>query len=98
MDISISSWLNRRLPNLHPLTEETINLGIKQSGGEMRAGTFETRSWSCPFCNRVASRAEGIRGEIDLGLDNADGLKQFIFQFAVCPNPDCKKFSLNAFL
>ncbi len=43
-------------------------------------------------------KAEGLRGTFDLNIDNADGLKQFVVHFIVCPNWECKKFLLAASL
>jgi hypothetical protein len=62
----------------------------------MSSETIEQKSWCCPFCNQIASRAEGVRFDGDLDIANADGLKKFYGRFVVCPNSDCKKFVLTA--
>jgi hypothetical protein len=56
--------------------------------------------WHCPFCNRDLTVTEKDRQTAfaDLALDNADGPRRLVSKFVVCPNPECRKFSLSASL
>lgn len=56
--------------------------------------------WHCPFCNRDQTITDQGRqiAFSDLTLDNADGPRRLVTKFVVCPNPECRKFSLNASL
>jgi len=56
--------------------------------------------WHCPFCSKDQTVSEEGRSAsfADLTLPNADGPRRLVVKFVVCPNPECKKFSLNASL
>jgi hypothetical protein len=56
--------------------------------------------WHCPFCNREQTVTdEGRQITLaDLTLDNADGPRRLVARYVVCPNPECRKFSLTASL
>jgi len=34
----------------------------------------------------------------DLTIDNADGPRRLVVKFVVCPNPECRRFSLSVSL
>ena len=58
-------------------------------------------SWKCPYCNHYATLSDGndVYHESNrLQIENAEGFKEFTFEFIVCPNTDCKRFTLTAFL
>ena len=57
-------------------------------------------SWTCPFCNKPTTITGNDleSSSSDLYIDNADGEVRLICQFIVCPNPDCKKITLKAWL
>ena len=54
-------------------------------------------SWTCPICNRpVTITNQSINeGATKLRLDNKDGRRIAISKFTVCPNPECRKFTLE---
>ncbi len=54
-------------------------------------------SWTCPFCNRpVTITKESVCEKTTrLEIDNAAGPQWVNCRFIVCPNPECKKFSLE---
>lgn len=56
--------------------------------------------WICPHCDRPTTITSESRktSELVLSVDNADGPRLFSFVFIVCPNPNCKKFTLIACL
>jgi hypothetical protein len=56
--------------------------------------------WHCPFCNRDQTVTDEGRQITfaDLTIDNADGPRRLVAKFVVCPNPECRKFSLSASL
>ena len=56
--------------------------------------------WHCPFCNRDQGPTGKDRHTAfaDLTIDNADGPRRLMTKFVVCPNPECRKFSLSASL
>ena len=56
--------------------------------------------WHCPFCNRDQTVTEEGRqvSFADLTLPNADGPRRLVVKYTVCPNPECRKFSLNTSL
>lgn len=57
-------------------------------------------SWRCPFCNQPVTITDKdiCSNQIRLDIKNADGYRILICDFIVCPNPECKKFSLSAAL
>jgi hypothetical protein len=52
--------------------------------------------WHCPFCNRDESVTEESKHAsfADLNIENADGPRRLVVKYVVCPNPQCRKFSL----
>jgi hypothetical protein len=56
--------------------------------------------WHCPFCNSDQTvTSDGHHASFaDLTIDNADGPRRLVVKYVVCPNPKCRKFSLNASL
>lgn len=55
-------------------------------------------SWTCPYCNKIASTASTDEGETYLTTDNTDGIRVLKSRFTICPNPECKKFVLTTSL
>lgn len=54
-------------------------------------------NWTCPHCQRHVTITNTISGENSiLYHENADGRHMLTTTFIVCPNPDCKKFTLDA--
>jgi hypothetical protein len=58
---------------------------------------MKTFSWTCPFCNQpVTITEESIsEGRHILKINNAEGDQFLAYRFIVCPNPKCKRFSLE---
>jgi hypothetical protein len=56
--------------------------------------------WHCPFCNRdeTVTETDKHASFADLTLDNTDGPRRLVVKYVVCPNPQCRKFSLSASL
>ena len=56
--------------------------------------------WHCSFCNgNEAVTEEGRQASFaDLNLDNADGRRRLVVKYVVCPNPQCRRFSLSVSL
>lgn len=56
--------------------------------------------WTCPFCGRDAtiSHEDRSEGGTTLARKNAHGPHSAISLFVVCPNPECKEFSLIVLL
>ncbi|MFF2014997.1 DUF4145 domain-containing protein [Paenibacillus sp. NPDC058177] len=54
-------------------------------------------SWTCPFCDRIAtiSDSDTNYSRLVLDIENAQGKRSAGTCFRVCPNPDCKEFSLH---
>lgn len=57
-------------------------------------------NWTCPHCDRAVTITEGriTTDRHTLYQENADGRRSLISTFIVCPNPDCRKFTLTATL
>lgn len=56
-------------------------------------------NWTCPHCQRHVTITKTIvRNQSTLYLKNADGRFSLITDFIVCPNPECNKYTLEAFL
>jgi hypothetical protein len=53
--------------------------------------------WTCPFCGRGATITDSDHQEdySRLSLDNAQGLRELRGVFVVCPNPECREFTLT---
>ena len=56
--------------------------------------------WTCPFCSRDATMTDHSTHERTsvLTLENAEGPGAVASFFVVCPNPNCKRYSLTVFL
>ena len=57
-------------------------------------------NWTCPHCERAVT-ISNERLSVDqhtLDIENSDGQRTLSSRFFVCPNPDCKRFSLTATL
>ena len=53
-------------------------------------------NWTCPHCQRHVTITNTISGEDSiLYHSNADGRHMLSTTFIVCPNPECKKFTLD---
>jgi len=57
-------------------------------------------SWLCPFCNRNATITGGdfFSEKIVLGIDTKHGDVVTNIRYIVCPNSECKEFTLDASL
>ena len=53
-------------------------------------------SWTCPFCKRPVTITEESldTGEVFLTKENADGFRDLACVYVVCPNEECRRFSL----
>ncbi len=56
--------------------------------------------WTCPFCDRGATIGEDDTRVVvgSLGIKTAHGYRKLRATFIVCPNPDCREFSLDLVL
>lgn len=56
--------------------------------------------WICPFCGRWATITDESvhNASTEFTIENSEGPRQLRSVFIVCPNPNCKKFTLNVFL
>jgi hypothetical protein len=57
-------------------------------------------NWTCPHCERAVTITDD-RLSINshtLDIENAEGRRTLVSQYRVCPNQDCKKFTLYATL
>lgn len=53
-------------------------------------------NWTCPHCQRHVTISETITEDrITLKHENADGRRTLVVNFIVCPNPECRKFTLE---
>lgn len=57
-------------------------------------------NWSCPHCERAVTISSGrvTTNLHTLKVENASGRRSLLSRFIVCPNPDCRKFTLTAAL
>lgn len=57
-------------------------------------------NWNCPHCERAVTISSGrITTSLHvLRFENASGRRSLWSRFIVCPNPDCRKFTLTAAL
>lgn len=54
-------------------------------------------NWTCPHCQRHVTITDTISGDnITLYHKNADGRHTLVTTFIVCPNPECRKYTLDA--
>lgn len=61
---------------------------------------METFSWTCPVCNRDTTITDNdtASGSDDLRIPNKKGSKILIIRWIVCPNVQCKEFTLTVYL
>jgi hypothetical protein len=57
-------------------------------------------NWTCPHCERAVTISSERLSAVDhtLRIDNAVGRRTLRTAFIVCPNPQCRKFTLTAVL
>jgi hypothetical protein len=57
-------------------------------------------NWNCPHCERAVTITDERRSSDThtLRIENAEGRRTLSTNFFVCPNPDCRKFTLSATL
>ncbi len=57
-------------------------------------------SWKCPYCNQNATIGGRDVHETSstFTIDNAEGPRELYSFFIVCPNEDCKKYTLSTLL
>lgn len=57
-------------------------------------------SWVCPYCGHAATIGdEDVRVDDSiLDIENTDGYRILTSIFVVCPNPECRRFTLTAVL
>jgi len=56
-------------------------------------------NWTCPHCQRHVTITTTISGaNTVLYIENADGRHTLVTTFIVCPNRECKKYTLEAYL
>jgi hypothetical protein len=57
-------------------------------------------SWKCPFCSQNATITDNSvhEGKTVFTVENFEGDKELYSSFIVCPNDDCKKYSLSVLL
>lgn len=52
--------------------------------------------WTCPYCDRDTTITDTFSTDkFDLRLPNADGQRRFTTLLVVCPNRQCRKFTLT---
>jgi hypothetical protein len=58
---------------------------------------FKPFSWTCPFCNHVATITESNIDihRVNFTIGNKEGPKVIYICFIVCPNLECKKFTFT---
>lgn len=61
---------------------------------------MEPFSWTCPFCTQLATITfpDVDFTNAELRTDNKHGPRQLDIRFVVCPNPECKEFTLDVSL
>jgi len=58
-------------------------------------------NWTCPHCERAVTISSPERHSLSthtLRIEHAEGKRALRTVFIVCPNPECKKFTLTASL
>lgn len=57
-------------------------------------------NWNCPHCERAVTISHGriTTDSHTLRIENAVGRRSLWTRFIVCPNPECRKFTLTAAL
>ncbi len=57
-------------------------------------------NWNCPHCERAVTITDERRSSSahTLKIENAEGRRTLKTTFHVCPNPECRKFTLRATL
>lgn len=56
--------------------------------------------WHCPFCGKEQAVTGNARlaAFADLTIENTEGPRRLVVKFVVCPDPACRRFSLNVSL
>lgn len=56
----------------------------------------EPFNWRCPFCDRdtTITYNQHHSGFTRLEIENNDGFRELYYRFIVCPNKNCRKFTL----
>ena len=62
----------------------------------MPQSRYSSYSWTCPYCNKptTVTSQDRTTDDVFLNVENSDGERCLSTAFIVCPNPDCKKFTL----
>jgi hypothetical protein len=58
----------------------------------------ETFEWRCPFCDRdtiINPDYSAARGSLQLTIPNSEGMRGAVVTFVVCPNRECRRFTLD---
>ena len=57
-------------------------------------------NWTCPHCERAVTISDErfSTGRHTLWIQNAEGRRSFVTTFIVCPNQECRRFTLTAAL
>jgi hypothetical protein len=72
-------------------------LGIKVYELEREHMSFE---WTCPFCDRhsILSESNSKQSDILFDIPSKSGKKFLRVYYNVCSNPECKRFTLSAYI
>jgi hypothetical protein len=63
-----------------------------------RSNSMADFNWTCPHCERAVTISDSRR-TVDwhtLRIENSAGRRTLVSTFIVCPNPECRKFTLTA--
>src|SRR4030042_3368152 len=82
---------------------KNIILYIDQTHSRQPAGhriNMKDFNWICPHCDRAVTISDGRVSNVRhiLSIENADGRRALITTFIVCPNQECRRFTLTAAL
>lgn len=61
---------------------------------------MESISWRCPFCNHdtIITNQNYRSGYVGLDVDNKHGTRMAYITYIVCPNQECKEFTMEVHL
>jgi hypothetical protein len=61
---------------------------------------MKAMNWTCPHCEHAVTITDDRRSldRHTLSIENSDGRRTLVSVFMVCPNPDCRRFTLTASL
>jgi hypothetical protein len=73
-----------------------LHFALAAAKGRAMEGNMSEYLWYCPNCNKELTVTDEDRrvSFADLTLSNADGPRRLVSKFVVCPNPECRKFSV----